>query len=42
VSFHNFLKEILTHNFLGKEVGLKLFFLCSLEMLVGALWKEGT
>jgi len=27
--------------FLGIEVGLKLFFICSLEM-VGSLWKDGT
>jgi len=36
------LEEILTHNFLGIEVGLKLFFICSLEMVVGSLWKDGT
>jgi len=35
-SFQNFLEEILTHNFLGTEVGLKLFFICSEEMMVGA------
>jgi len=28
--------------FLGIEVGLKLFFICSLEMVVGSLWKDGT
>jgi len=27
---------------LGKEVGLKFFFICSLEMVIGALCKEGT
>jgi len=26
---------MLTRNFLGKEVGLKLFFMCTLEMVVG-------
>jgi len=36
-SSQNFLKEILTHNFLGVEVGLKLFFFCPLEMVVGLL-----
>jgi len=36
------LEEILTHNFLGTEVGLKFFFICSLEMVVGSLWKDGT
>jgi len=38
-SFENSLQEVLTHNFLGIEVGLKLFFICSLEMVVGPLWK---
>jgi len=41
-SFQNFLEEILTHNFLGIEVGLKLFFVCTLEMVVKPLWKYGT
>jgi len=36
------LEEILTHNLLDIEVGLKLFFICSLEMVVGSLWKEGS
>ena len=36
-SFQNFLEEILTHNFLGIEVGLKLFFICKLEMVVRPL-----
>ena len=38
-SFQNFLEEILTHNFLGRpiEVGLKLFLICTLEMVVGLL-----
>jgi len=27
---------------LGIEVGLKLFFICALEMGMGSLWKEGT
>ena len=36
-SFQNFLEEILTHNFLGVGVGLKLFFICLLEMVVGLL-----
>ena len=38
-SFQNFLEEVLTHNFLGrpKEVGLKLFLICTLEMVVGSL-----
>jgi len=26
---------MLTRNFLGIEVGLKLFFICTLEMVVG-------
>jgi len=29
------LEEILTRNFLGIEVVLNLFFICSLEMVVG-------
>jgi len=29
------LEEILTHNFFRNEVGLKLLFICSLEMVVG-------
>jgi len=36
-SFPDFFEEILTHNFLGIEVGLKLFFICSLEMVVWSL-----
>jgi len=40
--FQNFLEEILTYNFLGIHIGLKLFFVCSLEMVVGSLWKDGT
>jgi len=38
-SFQNFLEEVLTHNFSGrpKEVGLKLFLICTLEMVVGLL-----
>jgi len=36
------LEEILTHNFLGIEVDLKLFFIFSLEMVVGSLWKDST
>jgi len=36
------LEEILTHNFLGIEVGLKLFFICSLEMVVWSLWKDSS
>jgi len=36
-SFQNFLEGILTHNFLGIEVGLKLFFVCSLEWWWGPL-----
>jgi len=41
-SCQNFLEEILTHNFLGRpiEVGLKLLLTCTLEMVVGALWKD--
>jgi len=31
-----------THNFLGREVGLKLFFICTLEMVLGPLWKYST
>jgi len=34
-SFQNFLEEILSRNFLGIEVVLKLFFICSLKMVVG-------
>jgi len=29
------MEEILTHNILGIEVGLKLFFILTLEMVVG-------
>jgi len=36
-SFQNFLEENLTHNFLDVEVGLKLFFICSLVLVVGLL-----
>jgi len=36
-SFQN-LEEILTHNFFRYKVGLKLFFICTLEMVVGPLW----
>jgi len=36
-SFQNFLEEILTHNVLGREVGLKLFFICTLQTVVGPL-----
>ena len=38
-SFQKFLEEILTHNFLGRpiEVGLKLFLICTLEMVVKTL-----
>ena len=36
-SSQNFLEETLTNNFLGIEVGLKLFFICLLEMVVGPL-----
>jgi len=28
--------------FLGIEVSLKLFFICSLGMVVGSLWNDGT
>jgi len=28
--------------FLGIEVGLRLFFIYTLEMVVGLLWKQGT
>jgi len=45
VSFQNFEEEILTdvlQFFFGIEVGLKLFYICSLEMAVGSLWKDGT
>jgi len=41
-SFQNFLEESLTHNLLGVEVDLKLFLICSLEMVMGSLWKDGT
>jgi len=30
-SFLNFLEKNLTYNFLGREVGLKLFFICNNE-----------
>jgi len=36
------LREILTHNFLGIDAGLKLFFICTLEMVAGPLWKYST
>jgi len=35
-AFQNVLEEILSHNFLRIEVGLKLFFIWSLEMVVGS------
>ena len=38
-SFQNFLEEVSNHNFLHIEVCLKLFFICTLEMVVGPLWK---
>ena len=41
-SFQNFLEEILTHNFSGIEVCLKLFFICTLEKDCGSLWKYST
>ena len=41
-SSQNFLEETLTNNFLGIEVGLKLFFICLLEMVVGPLWLYST
>ena len=40
--FQNFLEEILTHNFLGIEVGLTLFFICTFEMVVGPLRKHSS
>jgi len=38
------LEKILTHNFLGRpiEVGLKLFLICTLEVVMGSLWKDST
>jgi len=36
------LEEILTHNFLGIEVGLKLFLMWTLGMVVGHLRKHST
>jgi len=36
------LEEILTHNLLGIEVDLKLFFSCSLEIVMRPLWKESS
>jgi len=36
------LEEILTHKFLGIEVGLKLFFICTLEMVVRPFWKHNS
>jgi len=36
------LEEISNHNFLGIEVGLKLFFIFTLEMVVKPLWKHST
>ena len=43
-SFQNFLEESSTHNFFGRpiEVGLKLFLICTLEMVVGSLRKESS
>jgi len=41
-SSQNVLEETLTNNFLGIEVGLKLFFICLLVMVVGPLWKYST
>ena len=40
--FQNVLEEILTHNFSGIDVGLKIFFICLLKMAVGPLWKYGS
>jgi len=36
-SFQNVFEEILMHIFLGIKVGLMLFFICTLEMVVGLL-----
>jgi len=33
------LEEILTQHFFGIEAALKLFFICTLEMVVGPRWK---
>jgi len=41
-SFQNFLEEIFTLNFFSTDVGLKLYFICLLEMVVGRLWKHST
>jgi len=37
--FDRVFSELLIHNFLVVEVGLKIFFICTLEMVVGPLWK---
>jgi len=41
-SLQNFLEVVLIHNILGIEVGLKLFFICTLEMVVESLWKHSS
>jgi len=41
-SFQNFLEEVLTHNFLVVEVGWKIFFICTLEMVVRLRRKHST
>ena len=38
--FKNFLEEILTHKFFRYRSWFVAFFICSLEMVVGSLWKE--
>jgi len=40
--FSDLFGKFLTHNCLGTEVGLKLFFIHTLEMVVGPLWKYST
>jgi len=40
--FSELFERNFTPNFLGIEVGLKLFFICTLEMVVGPLWKHSS
>jgi len=37
--FSEFFGRNFNHNFLRTEVGLKLFFICTLEMVMRPLWK---
>jgi len=44
--FYRVFSELFGRNFnphfLGREVSLKLFFICTLELVVGPLWKYST